>query len=243
MNEPLPTSTGVSPASSPRDADDLSRLLVLMDYDGTITTRDCNEVVLQNYTGDAWRDLWEARVDSGEIGHAECFRGQMGLIRAPRAEVIAAMAAAAEPAAGVAEFLAAIQARGARIAVVSVGIAEAIASAWKRLGLPPVELHASELLGDEASGYDARFDPVFGECPRCGPGGCKSGAVRELAEIGDAVAMFGDGVSDLCLAREADIVFAKGSLARLCVTEGIRFRPLDDYHTALRDLLAWAATA
>jgi 2-hydroxy-3-keto-5-methylthiopentenyl-1-phosphate phosphatase len=51
--------------------------------------------------------------------------------------------------------------------------------------------------------------------------------------------VFGDGVSDLCLAREADVVFARGQLARLCDAEGIAYHPLSDYRRAWVQLIAW----
>ena len=37
----------------------------------------------------------------------------------------------------------------------------------------------------------------------------------------------GDGRSDLCPARRADLVFAKGALATALATEGVPFRPFD----------------
>ena len=48
--------------------------------------------------------------------------------------------------------------------------------------------------------------------------------------------MFGDGLSDLCMARRADVVFARGGLARLCAAEGIAYHPLDDFRHAWRTL-------
>jgi len=52
--------------------------------------------------------------------------------------------------------------------------------------------------------------------------------LRALREVGDAVAVFGDGVSDLCLAREADIVFARGVL----VLDARRTKVFEEGHIA-----------
>jgi 2-hydroxy-3-keto-5-methylthiopentenyl-1-phosphate phosphatase len=78
-----------------------------------------------------------------------------------------------------------------------------------------------------------QFDPRLGDCPTCGPRRCKGGVVRLLRREGDTVAVFGDGISDLCLAREADVVFARGRLAELCEREGIAYHRLSDYRPAL----------
>ena len=61
--------------------------------------------------------------------------------------------------------------------------------------------------------------------------------LRALRRRQDLVIVFGDGVSDLCMARAADVVFARRHLARLCAAEGIAFHRLDDYHAALETVL------
>jgi len=217
------------PPAARHDSRLLRRLLVLLDYDGTATTRECNEVVLQELVGDAWRPF-EDEVRAGRMSHAECFDRQIRLVEAPRAELFGAMAAAAEPAPGLAEFLAAVRDGGGRTVVVSAGFREVIEEFWRRYGLPPVELAASELDGAGLAGgppYRVAYSPRLGDCPRCGPGSCKAAVLRELSRPGDTVWVFGDGASDLCPAREADLVFARGHLAELCAGEDLAWRPLD----------------
>jgi 2-hydroxy-3-keto-5-methylthiopentenyl-1-phosphate phosphatase len=215
--------------AGPAPAGPLRRFLAFLDYDGTATTRECNEVVLQSLVGDAWRPF-EDEVRAGRMSHAVCFDRQIGLVRAPRAELLGAMGAAAEPAPGLADFLAAVQDGGGRAAVVSAGFAEVVATFWRRHELPPVDLAASGLAGDGPGGgppYRVLYSPRLGDCPRCGPGACKAAVLRELRRPGDRVWVFGDGASDLCPAREADLVFARGHLAERCAAEGLPWRPLD----------------
>ena len=108
-----------------------ARLLVLLDYDGTITTHECNEIVLQRFTGDSWR-VHEEALHRGRIGHAECLRRQITLLQEPRSTIIEAMVSAAELAPGLAETLATLSAGGARVAVVSAGFREVIERVWQR---------------------------------------------------------------------------------------------------------------
>jgi 2-hydroxy-3-keto-5-methylthiopentenyl-1-phosphate phosphatase len=223
------------PASGP-----LRRFLAFLDYDGTATTRECNEVVLQQLVGDAWRPL-EDEVRAGRMSHAVCFDRQIGLVEAPRAKLLGAMADAAEPAPGLADFLAAVRDGGGRTVVVSAGFREVIATFWRRHDLPPVELVASELDGVGQAGgppYRVAYSPRLGDCPRCGPASCKAAVLRALRRPGDVVWVFGDGASDLCPAREADLVFARGHLADLCAAEGLPWRRLDfaDARTALDEV-------
>ena len=127
--------------------------------------------------------------------------------------------------------------------MVSAGFREAIEAFWRRETLPPVELYASELVNDGPDGagpYHIGFNPALGDCPRCGPAQCKAGLLRALRRPGDVVVVFGDGDSDVCPAREADLTFARGWLAERCAAEGLPWRPLD-FHDALRALPALAA--
>jgi HAD superfamily phosphoserine phosphatase-like hydrolase len=217
---------------------DLSRLLVALDYDGTVTDREYNVLAFQKLTGDAWR-VFDDAAWRGEISHAECLDGEVGLVSASKQELIAATANDARPAPGFAQFLEALVAGGARVAVVSAGFREAIEQLWRREKLPSVEIFASEIVprdGVAGPPWKVVFDQRLGDCPTCGPRACKTGVLRRLRKPGDTVAAFGDGLSDLCLAREADIVFARGMLAELCEREGIAYHRLSDYRRALAEL-------
>ena len=211
-----------------------TRLLVLLDYDGTITAHECNELVFQRFSGNAWRGP-EEELNNGLIGHAECFRRQVALVNASRERLLDASVEAAELAPGFGEFTEALVAGGARVAVVSAGFREVIEAVWRREGLPPVQLFASELVGEHPP-LGVTFNRSLGDCPVCGTGTCKGGLARLLRRAGDVVAVFGDGHSDLCMAREADVVFARDALAGVCRAQAIEFYALDDYRTALAQL-------
>ncbi len=53
--------------------------------------------------------------------------------------------------------------------------------------------------------------------------------------------VFGDGPSDLCPAREADIVFARDHLAERCAAEGLEWRELTDFGAVLAEVDEWLA--
>jgi len=220
------------------------QFLASLDYDGTVTTRECNEVVLQRLVGDAWRPF-EREVKAGRMSHPTCFDKQVGLLQAPRAAIIGAMVEAAQPAPGLAAFMATLKQRGGRSAVISAGFREVIEAFWRREGLPPMQAYASELLGSGQGGgppYRVGFSDALGDCPRCGPGACKGAVVRALRRPGDVVLAFGDGAGDYCAAREADLTFARGYLAELCARDGVAWRPLPDFTQVWREVDEWLAT-
>ncbi len=217
-------------------------VLAFLDYDGTITTHECNEIVLQAFVGDAWRPI-ENEIKADRLGHAEGFERQVNLVRAPRAQLLGALVDAAVPSPGLHGFLDELEARGGRAVLVSAGMREAIEAVWRREGLPPVELHASELVGEGPDGgppYHLTFDPALGDCPRCGPGVCKGALLRALRRAGETVLVFGDGASDVCPAREADLTFARDHLAERCAQERLEWRPLPDFTGVWGEVDAWA---
>lgn len=230
--------------SDPRKGDAVCsqpRLLALLDYDGTVTTQECNEVVLQPLVGQSWWDLEEESYGD-RLSHAEVFNRQISRITTPRAELIGRLLEPAEPMPGLSGFLAALAQRGGEAAIVSAGLREAIEAFWRREELPPLTLFASDLVGggpDAGPPYHLEFSNAFDDCPRCGPSGCKAGVVRRLRRPGDVVLVFGDGSSDVCPAREADLVFARGYLAERCEREGLPWRPLTDFGRVLPEVDTW----
>lgn len=225
------------------DEGDGRRILALLDYDGTMTTHECNEIALQYFVGDAWRPI-EDELRADRLSHAEGFDRQVALIQAPRDEFLGMLTAVAEPAPGLAAFLVALAERGGRAAIVSAGLREAIEGFWRRESLPALDLYASELIGDGPDGgppYRLGFNDALGDCPRCGAASCKAAVLRALRRPGDVVIVFGDGASDLCPAREADLTFARDHLAERCAAEGLEWRPLDDFGAVLDEVDEWLA--
>ena len=85
-----------APSHAPADATSPARFLALLDYDGTMTTHECNEIALQRFAGDAWKPL-EAESKADRMSHAECFDRQVRLIPASRTQFVGALVEAAEP--------------------------------------------------------------------------------------------------------------------------------------------------
>jgi 2-hydroxy-3-keto-5-methylthiopentenyl-1-phosphate phosphatase len=205
-----------------------------MDFDGTITELDCMDTLFRRHL-ETYRDLIAA-MRSGELRPAEAVRRGVSGLPIPRAQVLAEFAEAAVLREGFAAFLHRLLAGGGRAAVISAGFREGIERAWRREGLARVELFAGELLDLPAGGHGLELHAAFGDCEFCGPRACKGPIVEALRRPGDLVAAFGDGQRDLCMARRADLVFARSGLARGCEREGIAYLHLDDFCMALETM-------
>jgi 2-hydroxy-3-keto-5-methylthiopentenyl-1-phosphate phosphatase len=213
---------------------------VAMDFDGTITSRDCLLMILQRHVAD-WPRLARA-IHDGRLTEVQAIERALQLVRLPRDRLITEFVEAAELRPGFGGILGSLRACGARVAVVSAGFRDGIEAVWRREDLPAVPLYAAGLRGDAEHGFELDFDRRFGDCPLCGRGRCKGALVRSLRQEGDLVVAVGDGGRDLCMAREADLVFARGRLARLCEREGIQSRPFADFTEMGGELAAWLRT-
>ena len=73
-------------------------------------------------------------------------------------------------------------------------------------------------------------------CPCTSCGVCKQAPIKDARRRGRATVLVGDGTSDRKAALLADVVFAKGALARWCAGAGVAHHPfdsLDQVRTAL----------
>jgi HAD superfamily phosphoserine phosphatase-like hydrolase len=215
---------------------DLGRLLVVMDFDGTITLDDCMDVVMAAHVP-SWPEF-EAAVQRGRLTQVAAFERATRLLRASRTVVLADFVVAAELRPGFREFLTGLLDGRARAVVISAGFRAGIEAVWRREGLPTIPVCAASLDAGEAGGLEMVLDERFGDCPVCGPGHCKAAVVSALRRRGDVVVAFGDGVRDLCMARAADHVFARAALARLCEREGVPWTPLERFDDAAEALRA-----
>ena len=67
-------------------------------------------------------------------------------------------------------------------------------------------------------------------------GNCKRNHVLTLSADDDIIVYIGDGISDRCPVRYADIVFAKGSLIRYCQAQNVTYHEFKTFSDVTRRL-------
>ncbi|WP_038192415.1 HAD-IB family phosphatase [Xanthobacter sp. 91] len=194
-----------------------------LDFDGTISLVDTTDLLLATFADGSWQEI-EEEWCAGRIGSRECMSRQVALLEAPRAAMLAALAdVKLDP--HFAAFVTRAWLCGATVSVVSDGFDLAIIHLLHANGIDlPV---TSNRLVETANGrWQAAFSNRGEQCPS---GTCKCAAVPANRRV----VLVGDGRSDFCLARRADFVLAKGSLAAFCAAEGIPHRAISGFADAL----------
>ena len=123
-------------------------------------------------------------------------------------------------------FVESARSRGAIVEVVSDGFGFYVASNLATLGVHDVFIATNEnRVGEGSAGMSFPFGHP--SCFVCGT--CKRERVRLHQAAGRVVVFVGDGTSDRYAAAHADVVFAKGSLARICSAEGWPFTAWESF--------------
>ena len=219
-----------------------ARCQAWVDFDGTITAVDVlDELIRRHAVDDSWRAV-EADWQAGRIGSRECLSRQLDTVRATDAELVALLAdVGLDP--GVGRLFALLDRAGVPAAVLSDGVDRFIAALLGRAGLGHLPVRSNGI-ARRGSAMDLLCPFGSADC-RSAAAHCKCASAAALAVPGrDRHLYIGDGRSDLCPARRADVVFAKGVLATALAAEGIafvRFDTLDDVATTLAR--AWGVAA
>lgn len=223
-----------------------ARWLVLIDFDGTLTSRDADfqiaDALLPPERQGAYRPMAEAyeRLEISTLRYFEAYLDLLGCSR----EAIANQAARIELRPGAAELLAFCRDHDLELRVVSEGLDAYIRPALDGAGLSWVPISCNRLKVDELGAF--RILPALGAqpCERCLS--CKGTHVRRARARGLKAAVIGDGASDLCAARLADLVLARDSLLEHCRREGIPHHPWESFAEVVEllrsHLLGHAAT-
>ena len=207
---------------------------IFTDFDGTITRQDTLVYLLDRYAGKTWYEI-EDRVDAGTLSEEEGLRAEIALLTAPWEEAIAGVLADVPADAGFAPFSAWCRSERLPLTILSGGLAPVIRAVLEREGLGDMPFAANDLEFDP----DGRWRVVPADTPRvralCNH--CKSWHLAGVRQRGCRTVYIGDGTTDRCPSTHADLVFAKGGLARWCDEQGVAYRPFEEF----AEIQAWLA--
>jgi len=131
-------------------------------------------------------------------------------------------------------FAAWCRARGVTLQIVSDGMDRVIHTLLAREGVMVDSVRANHLVESPSGELSLAF-PVPSKDRSCGAGLCKCQALKDAHQSVFRV-VIGDGRSDWCWARQADLVFAKSELLSYCNQQEIPCRPFAGFDTIQRAL-------
>jgi len=218
---------------------------IYCDFDGTISTEDITDTLLDAFGMPGWQAL-EQRWVAGEIGSQDCMSGQIALLDASTSDLHRCLDAIhIDP--YFADFVRYAKAQGVGLNVVSDGLDYAINYLLQRHGISGLPVFANQLIQVSERRWSLNF-PYYQQDCRKASGTCKCAIAGNTTKPTDDTKMaagrnvmeksllIGDGRSDFCVSRQVDHVFAKDSLINECQKNGTRYTPIDDFSQAAEHL-------
>ncbi|MDD4238002.1 MAG: MtnX-like HAD-IB family phosphatase [Desulfotomaculaceae bacterium] len=201
---------------------------IFIDFDGTITKVDTCAAMVEAFAAEGWQEInekWERK----ELSTQDCANRTFQLIAAG-IEDIAKLMGSMEIDDTFKEFLSVCREKGYKVFVLSDGYDFCIEAVFKKYDIAAL-YYANKMVYDQ--GFQIQCPHFNDSCGNCGT--CKTKLMAGLKEEGSQAVYIGDGYSDTCPARHADVVFAKGDLYNYCLEQGIKTIHYDTF----ADILAY----
>ena len=215
---------------------------LFVDFDGTITRGDVGNLFFRTFGGAACDELVR-RFRAGEITARECFLGEAEAMGRVSSGALEELVDAQEIDPSFRDLVAFCRDREVDLLIVSDGLDYYIRRILGRHGCGEVPFvsNVATLVrpgGDGRIEVSVAFPHADAQCERCAC--CKRNIMLTSSAEEDIIAYVGEGYSDRCPVRYADIVFAKDVLQTYCQNENISYYPyetFDDVVVRLRRLL------
>ncbi len=213
-------------------------MLFVVDFDGTLSVRDTVDAMLERFAGPEWEAVEQEWLD-GQITAVQCMQKQLRMVKSDHVTLEKFFRSIQLDA----TFLPFYQhvSKFSKVAIVSDGLDHAIKVAMKNAALPELPVYANKL-HFVPNGIDISWPHKSPTC-KAGNGVCKCAVARDLSGGNKPVILIGDGKSDACLAKEADIVFAKGSLIKYCEENDIAHIKFQTFADVLTRVKSWPQEA
>ncbi len=215
-------------------------LRVFSDFDGTIALDDIGSRLFRTFAGPKANEI-VVHLLNGTITARECLTQECGAVESATLSELEQFVDqfSLDPAFG--SFVDFCRHRSIPVVVLSDGLDFYVERLLRKDGLGDLPYFSNHLEVVE-QGPLTKLVPSFpytdAECLVCG--NCKRNHLLTFSGDDDIIVYVGDGISDRCPVRYADIVFAKGHLIRYCQDQNItyhEFRTFDDVRRRLEVIL------
>lgn len=193
------------------------RMLVLCDFDGTICTMDMGNEILNRFTDEGWEAIDQAYC-AGEIGSRDAYSQVASLFRGTRSQMLEYVSTSERMDPYFPEFYKFCRKKGVDIKIVSDGLDFYIEAILRKYNLQDIEFFSNVVVFRDGNTLSIEFPRMNNQCEKCGT--CKNSVLKQYRSDYDHVIYVGNGYSDVCPAKDADLVFAKDVLYEKCKQNG-----------------------
>jgi 2-hydroxy-3-keto-5-methylthiopentenyl-1-phosphate phosphatase len=214
---------------------------VYCDFDGTVAGQDVGNRLFRRFVGDRAEEIVR-RYIAGEITARECLTAECAAIQDCSEVELNRFLDEFQLDPHFAEFVGFCESHGVPVTILSDGLDFYVGRLLTKHGLGRVPWFANRLEIEVRHGrsvWNVSFPYTDAECPLCG--NCKRNHMLTQSADEDILVYVGDGISDRCPVRYADVVFAKRDLIIHCQMQNItyhEFRTFREVQERLTVILA-----
>jgi 2,3-diketo-5-methylthio-1-phosphopentane phosphatase len=214
---------------------------VFCDFDGTLTTEDVGNRLFGRFAGEAAESIVR-EYHAGRLNARECLRQECAALGVVRPEAIREFVLQFPLDPFAEELVQFCSSKGIALTILSDGLDLYVDPILEKANLGDLRRfvnHGSFVETKEGSTLVPSFPYRDEHCDLCG--NCKRNHIVTRSADDDLVVYVGDGISDRCPVRYADVVFAKRDLIQYCQEQNIsyfEFRHLGDVRDRLEKIAA-----
>jgi 2,3-diketo-5-methylthio-1-phosphopentane phosphatase len=207
------------------------RMLVLCDFDGTVSSVDMGNEILNRFTDEGWEEIDRAYC-AGKIGSRTAYLQVAPLFKGSRSQMIEFVNRRERIDPHFLPFYRFCRENGVDIKIVSDGLDFYIDAILKKNAIGDVQFFSNVTVFGNGGSLTIEFPRMNDKCEKCGT--CKRDVLRQHRSIYDRIIYVGNGHSDVCPAKDADIVFAKEVLYERCTEDGTSYIRYDTFGDIMR---------
>lgn len=201
---------------------DLSHCRVFLDFDNTITHFDVLDDIIKRFAvNKGWKE-WEVAWERGQIGSRQCLKEQMDLVAIGRKELLKYLSRVkVDP--YFKKLIVKFRKHGIRSFILSDSFSFIIENVLRNNAIRGIKVYSNRLRFSNGR-IKFSFPHKNDVCLVCAH--CKKKNLLKSSNGSKIIIYIGDGMSDVCAARHADLVFAKGKLLKYFMMEKRKCVPM-----------------
>lgn len=207
---------------------------VFCDFDGTVSPEDVGNRLFSTFGGSAAHEIVGEYL-AGRINARECLRRECAAIGNVQENDLFGFVDTFDLDPHFARFVDFCRSRDIHITILSDGLdfyVERLLGRHRLSHVPFFANHAEFGREDGKTTLVPSFPYRDEHCDQCG--NCKRNHLATLSADDDRIVYVGDGISDRCPVRYADVVFAKRSLISYCQEQNISYFEYEDFEDVQR---------
>ncbi|HVO66875.1 MAG TPA: MtnX-like HAD-IB family phosphatase [Syntrophales bacterium] len=210
-----------------------SGILVLCDFDGTVSTVDMGNEVLNRFTGEGWEEIDRAYC-AGVIGSRVAYMQVAPIFKGTQSQMLEFVSNSGAIDPHFPAFYKFCKDKQVDLKIVSDGLDFYISAILKKHNLQDIEFFSNVVVFQNSDIISIKFPRMNDQCKKCGT--CKNIVLKQLRSDYSRVIYVGNGYSDVCPAGDADLVFAKDVLYEKCRQNGTPCMHYDNFNDILVSL-------